>query len=68
MGEVGRSIQGVDLDPLLILYRDPVLIRNAFSWQYRTGEITAIKCKLFPRTTEDVILLIGEVIDSLGGK
>ena len=43
------------LDPLLVTYNDPVPILNAFSRDYRTGNIVPNSCAVQSRTVEDAI-------------
>ena len=53
-------------DPLLVLYRDPFPILNAFARQYRTGYIVPSCCQLKLRTVEDAIRLIGQLLAAMG--
>ena len=54
--------------PLLIAYKDPVPILNAFARDYRTGNIAPNSCAVQSRTVEGSVWLIGQAITALGGK
>ena len=58
----------VSLEPLLVAYQDPVPILNAFSWDYRTGNIAPDSRGVRSRTVEDAVRLIGQEIAMLGAK
>ena len=47
------------LDPLLVTYKDPVPILNAFDRDYRTGNIAPNIFAVQSRTVEDAIWSIG---------
>ena len=56
------------LDPLLVAYQDPVPILNAFTRDYRTGNIAPESRGVRSITVEDDVQSIGQVIAMLGGK
>ena len=56
------------LDPLLVAYKDPVPILNAFARESRTGNITPKIRGIRSRTVEDAVRSIGQVIAMLGAK
>ena len=56
----------VSLNPLLVLYRDPVPILNAFSSQYSNGSIAPSGRKLLSCTVEDAVWSIGQLLTNLG--
>ena len=58
----------VALDPLLVAYKHRVPILNAFTRDYRTGNITPNSCGVRSRTIEDAVRLIGRAITMLGAK
>ena len=58
----------VALEPLLVAYKDPVPILNAFAWDYQTGNITPNSRGVRSRKVEDVVRSIGQVIAMLGAK
>ena len=56
----------VDLNPLLIGYKDPIPILNIFARDYRTGDIIPTSSPVRPRTAEDAVRSIGQALASLG--
>ena len=56
------------LDPLLVAYQDPVTILNAFTRDYRTGNIVPDSRGVRSRTVEDAVRSIGQAIVMLGAK
>ena len=58
----------VAIDLLLVAYKDPVPILNAFSRYYRTGNIAPNSREVKSRTVEDAVRSIGQVIADLGDK
>ena len=54
------------LDPLLVAYQDPVPILNAFTRDYRTGNIAPQSHGVRSKTVEDAVRSIGQVIAMLG--
>ena len=58
----------VALDPLLVAYKYPIPILNAFAQDYRTGNITPNSCGVRSRTVEDAVRSIGQVVVMLGAK
>ena len=49
------SCRDVALNPILVSYRYPIPILNAFARQYRTGAITPSGCQVKYRTVEDAV-------------
>ena len=58
----------VALDPLIVAYKDPVPILNAFARDYRTGNIAPNSRAVQSRMVEDAVRLIGQAITELGEK
>ena len=58
----------VALDPLLVAYKYPVPILNAFARDYRTGNITPDSRGVQSRTVKDPVRSIGQSIAILGAK
>ena len=58
----------VALDTLLIAYKDLVPILNAFTREYRTGNIAPSSRAVQSRTVEDAVWSIGQAIAKLGSK
>ena len=58
----------VDLDHLLVAYKYPVPIFNAFAREHRTGNISPNSRALQSRTVEYAIRSIGQAIAVLGAK
>ena len=58
----------VALDPLLVAYKNPVPILNAFAQDYRNGNITPNSRGVRSRTVEDAVRSIGRSIVMLGAK
>ena len=58
----------VALDPLLVAYKDPVPILNAFARDYQTGNITPNIRGVQSRTVEYAVQSIGQAIAMLGPK
>ena len=58
----------VALDPLLVAYKDPVPILNAFAWDYQTGNIVPNSRGVQSRTVEGAVRLIGQAIAMMGAK
>ena len=56
----------VPLNPLLIVYKDPVPILNIFARDYRTGDITPTSSPVRSRTAEDAVQSIGQALAALG--
>ena len=56
------------LEPLVVAYKDPVPILNAFSWDYRNGNITPNSRGVQSITVEDAVRSIGQAIAMLGSK
>ena len=56
------------LDPLLVAYKEPVPILNAFAKDYRTGNIAPNRRAVRSRTVEDDVRSIGQEITDLGAK
>ena len=56
------------LNPLLVAYKDPAPILNAFDRDYQTGNITPYSHGVRSRTVEDSVRSIGQVIAMLGAK
>ena len=58
----------VSLKPLIIAYKEPPPILNAFTRDYQTGNIAPNSCAVQSRTVEDAVRLIGQAIEILGAK
>ena len=56
------------LDPLLVAYKEPLPILNAFTRDYRTGNITPNSRAVRSRKVEDAVRSIGQAIAMLGDK
>ena len=56
------------LNSLLVAYKYPVPILNAFARDYRTGNITPNSRGVRSRTVEDAVRSIGQAIAMLGAK
>ena len=57
----------VNLNPLIILYMDPVPIFNTFTSQYRTGVLTPIRRQVLSCTVEDAVRKIGQALVIMKG-
>ena len=58
----------MSLDPILVTYKDPVAILNAFARDYKTGNITHNSCAVRSRTVECAVRLVVQAIANLGAK
>ena len=58
----------VALDPILVAYKDPVPILDAFARDYRTGKIAPYSRAVRSRMVEDSVRSIGQAIAVLGSK
>ena len=58
----------LSLDPLLVAYKYPVPILNAFARDYSTGNIDPNRRAVRSRTVDDSVRLIGQAIAVLGAK
>ena len=58
----------VSLYPLLVFYKDPSSIHNAFARDYRTGDISPNSRAVRSRTVEDAVQSIGRAITVLVAK
>ena len=56
------------LKPLLVAYKYPVPILNAFARDYRTGNIALNSRAVLSITVEDAVRSIGQAIAVLGSK
>ena len=52
------------LDPLLVLYRDPVHILN-ITRQYWTAALSPSRCKVQSLTVQDAVQLIGQALSTI---
>ena len=53
------------LDPLIVSYRDPVLILNTFARKYRTGALSLSGRQVRSHTVEDFVQSIGQALAAM---
>ena len=58
----------VALNPLLLLYKEPIPILATFSAKYRRGNISASGKNFRSRTVEEFVRSIGQVPAAMGAK
>ena len=58
----------VALDPLLLLYKDPIPILATFAAEYRCGDISASGKNAHYCTVEDAVRYIGQALTVMGSK